>query len=333
VLFRSQIVTVAQGLNDRDAMLRAARAIYLVAIPALLTLALIGGYVLAGRALAPVGKMAAQAREIGAATLSQRLRVPNAYDELGQLANVFNGLLDRLDRAFAQQRQFVADASHELRTPVAIVRGEAEVALAKDVRPEEEYRETLEIIHDEGRRMSRLVEDLFLLARADSGQLAPESTELYLDEVVGDSVRSLRTLAAARDISIEYETDGEMPLRGDEALLRRLVVNLVENAIKYGRAGRPVKVQAHRGSADEYVVSVLNEGVPISPADQHRVFDRFFRTSDGAPEVATTEGDSGGGAGLGLAIARWIAEAHGGKLELTRSDSEGTEFRAILPSP
>ena len=328
---RRQTVTVALGVSDRDAMLGAVRRVYYIAIPVAMLLALGGGYLLAASALSPVRTMATQAERIGAATLHERLRVRNDRDELGQLARVFNGLLDRLDRAFDQQRQFVADASHELRTPVSVVRGEAEVALARGQRPEAEYRETLEIIHDESRRMSRLVDDLFLLARADAGQHAVTMTELYLDEIVAESVRSLRTLAAARGVTLRADAEEDLPFCGDESLLRRLMANLVENAIKYGRAASPVTVRAWR-EGERYLLSVHNEGPPIAPEVASRMFDRFFRAGEGAPAAPASDG-AGGGAGLGLAIGRWIAEAHGGSLELARSDETGTEFRVVLPAP
>lgn len=325
---RRQTIAVTQGLAGYEAMLRETREAYLVAIPIALVLAIAGGYVLAGRALAPVGAMAAQAQRIGASTLHERLRTRNDRDELGRLAGAFNGLLDRLDRAFEQQRQFLAEASHELRTPVAVVRGEAEVALSREGRTPSEYREALEVIHDEGRRMSRIVDDLFLLSRADAGRYPLSAAELYMDELVADCVRAMRTVADARGVELRCEAEEELPLRGDEALLRRLVVNLLDNAIKYGPERSTVTVRAYRADGGGCVVSVRDEGPGIPRDVQGRLFERFFRAR-GVHEGAA-HGD-GSGAGLGLAIARWIAEAHGGTLELARSDAQGTEFTLTLP--
>ena len=337
---RRQVVTVAQGLREQWAILSAARNGFLITIPMVLALALAGGYLLARRALAPVAAMASQARRIGSTTLEERLSVRNDRDELGQLARVFNELLDRLARAFDQQRQFVADASHELRTPVAVVRGEAEVALARAHRDPAEYREALELIHEEARRMSRLVDDLFLLARSDAGHQALVPSELYLDELVGECVRSLRTLATTRSMELRHDGGPEMPFRGDEALLRRLVINLIENAIKYGSAHTSVIVRtalraAGVAGAEHYAITVHNEGPPIPPELQHRVFDRFFRATRAADAASPARGDNeaGGGAGLGLAIGRWITEAHGGRLRLVRSSPSGTEFELTLPTP
>ena len=333
---RRQIITVAQGLGGQDAMLDEVRNTYAIAIPIMVTLALVVGVLLAGRALSPVGAMAAQARRISVSTLHERLDTRDDRDELGQLARVFNELLDRLDRAFDQQRQFVADASHELRTPVTLVRGEAEVALARPERDPSEYREALELIHDEARRMSRLVEDLFLLARADAGHHALSPEELYLDELVVECVTSLRTLASAQGVELWYELEGEMPYLGDPVLLRRLVINLIENAVKYGAPAWPVTIRAGRDNAARYFISVHNRGQPIPPELQPRVFDRFFRgtvtNADSRFAVEDTKAGASGGAGLGLAISQWIAAAHGGNIRLARSDAGGTEFEVTLPS-
>jgi heavy metal sensor kinase len=317
---RRQVVVAALALAQREALLREARTAYAIAIPATLALALAGGYFLARRALAPVTTLATQAQRIGASTLHERLSVGAAHDELAQLARAFNELLARLDRAFEQQRQFMADASHELRTPVAVVRGEADVALARESRPVAEYRESLDVIRDEARRMSRLIDDLLLLARSDAGGQSLARSELYLDELVADSVRAVRALAAERGAAVRYEAEGELPMRGDEALLRRAVTNLLDNAIKYG--GSEVTVTARRDGAGAYVITVADRGPGIPAEIRDRIFDRFVRGADG--------GDTPG-AGLGLAIARRIAEMHGGSLELARTGPEGSEFRLRLP--
>lgn len=327
---RGLSIAVMQGLDGYEAQLRHARDAYLVAIPIALLLALAGGYALAGRALAPVGTMAAQAQRIGAFTPHERLRTRNDSDELGRLAHAFNGLLDRLNIAFEQQRQFLAEASHELRTPVAVVRGEAELALSRDDRSPSEYRDALEVIHAEGRRMSRIVDDLLLLSRADAGRYPLSLEELYLDELVAECVRAMRTVADARDVTLQYEAAAELPFRGDDALLRRLVINLLDNAIKYGPGRSVVAVRAYREESGAYVVSVRDRGTGIPREVQDRLFERFYRAR-GAPGGADREGDSG--AGLGLAIGRWIAEAHGGSLELFSSGAQGTEFRISMPAP
>jgi len=184
-----------------------------------------------------VVKMSATAARIGAANLHERLPVANERDELGALAGVINALLARLDASFEQQRRFMADASHELRTPVAIMRSEAEVALSREERSNQELRESIVIFKDETKRLTGIVEDLFMLARADAGQYKLASKEFYLDEVAGEVARAVRTLVAARGLTLQLDAAEEMPFRGDEHLVRRLLLNLVDNAIKYTPAG------------------------------------------------------------------------------------------------
>src|SRR5580704_1069606 len=178
------------------------------------------GYFLARKSLAPVVAMGEHARRIGAINLHERLPVLNANDELGQLATIFNELLDRLDQSFDRQRRFMADASHELRTPVAILRGEAEVALSRPDRKPEEYRESLAVLRAESQRLTHIVEDLFTLARADAGQHPLSPHEFYLDELVADCTRTTRTLALAKHITLACDAVQEMPINADETLLR-----------------------------------------------------------------------------------------------------------------
>lgn len=323
---RCVALVVSRSLADQEAMLGRVRQSYSLAVPFALLLAALGGHVLVRKSLAPVAEMGARADAIEASSLDRRLPVL-ADDEFGRLARAFNRLLGRLERSFAQQRRFMADASHELRTPVAIVRGEAEVALSQPHRPAEAYREALSIVHDEGRRLTRIVEDLFMLARADTGRHPHASTEFYLDETVADSARAVRTLASRRGLAVRCETGDEMPFRGDETLISRMLVNLLDNAIKHTPSGGEVALRAVRENGD-YRVTLTDTGTGIPPEAQPHVFDRFFRADPARSRVA--EGD-GSGAGLGLSIARWIAESHGGRLDLVRSDASGSTFEISLP--
>jgi heavy metal sensor kinase len=286
-----------------------------------------GGYFLARRSLSPVVEMSTQAGRIGADNLHDRLHVANPRDELGHLAQSFNSLLDRLDQSFEQQRRFMADASHELRTPVAILCGEADVALSQPSRSPEEYRASLDILRAEAKRLKHIVDDLFTLARADAGQYPLTPTGFYLDELVTDCSRSMRTLAAAKQITLCCDSSKEMPIHADEALLRRMIVNLLDNAIKYTQPGG--KVSVTRDVQDsQYRVSVSDNGHGIPGELQSRIFERFFR----ADKVRSRSESDGGGAGLGLSISRWIVQAHGGQLELTRSDEGGSTFTVLLPA-
>jgi two-component system, OmpR family, sensor kinase len=285
-----------------------------------------GGYFLARKSLAPVVAMSSQAGRIGAANLHQRLAVQNERDELGHLARSFNDLLDRLGQSFERQRRFMADASHELRTPVAILRGESEVALSLQARSPEEYRESLSVLHQEAERLTHIVEDLFTLTRADAGQYPLQPRDFYLDELIAECVHSARTLALAKKISLALDGAAEAPIHADESLLRRMILNLLDNAIKYTPEGGKVAVECSR-EGEEYALRIMDTGTGIPAELRPRIFERFFR----ADKARSRSESDGGGAGLGLAISRWIAEAHQGRLELTRSDTTGSVFTAYLP--
>jgi heavy metal sensor kinase len=319
-------LVILRSLHPQAEVLEEVTETFAWVIPIAILLASGGGYFLARKSLAPVVAMSSQAGRIGAANLHERLAVQNKKDELGHLAQSFNSLLDRLGESFERQRRFMADASHELRTPVAILRGEAEVALGQQSRPAEEYRESLSVLHHEAERLTRIVEDLFTLTRADAGQYPLQPHDFYLDELIAECVHSARTLALAKRISLTFEGAGECPIHADESLLRRMILNLLGNAIKYTPENGKVKVVCHR-NGQEYAVSFADTGTGIPAELRPRIFERFFRV-----DKARSRADSdGGGAGLGLAISRWIAEAHQGRLELTRSDSTGSTFTAYLP--
>ena len=324
---KSYTLIILQSLHPQKEMMEEAGSVFAWLIPVAILLASGGGYFLARKSLAPVVAMSSQAESIGAANLHERLAVQNERDELGHLARSFNGLLDRLAESFERQRRFMADASHELRTPVAILRGESEVALSQQARSLEEYRESLGVLHHEAERLTRIVEDLFTLTRADAGQYPLQPRDFYLDDLIAECVHSARTLAQAKKISLTFEGAPESPIHADESLLRRMLLNLLDNAIKYTPDFGRVTVNCH-GHGKEYMLSISDTGRGIPEELRPRIFERFFRADKAR---SRSEGD-GGGAGLGLAISRWIAEAHHGRLELIRSDSTGSTFAAYLPA-
>ena len=324
---QSATLIVVQSLFHQNEFLETLAGTFFIVIPITLLIAGAGGYLLARNSLSPVVAMSEQARWIGAENLDTRLSVTHPGDELGHLAKSFNGLLDRLSASFDRQKRFVADASHELRTPVAILCGETEVALAKKDRTEQEYREVLRILADESKRLKRIVEDLFTLARADAGQYPLSYSDFYLDELVSECATNMRTLAAAKQITLVCEPGGEALISADEALVRRMLLNLLDNAIKYTPAGGSVSlnIENHHGVYD---LRVTDSG-PGIPTELHgRIFERFFRVDKAR---SRKEQDGGTGAGLGLSIGAWIATAHSGKLELSRSSSQGSTFTAVLP--
>jgi two-component system OmpR family sensor kinase len=316
-------IVVARSLHqDSEAIEEAANAFGLIT-PLVLALAFVGGWFLAGRSLAPVGAMSERAARISASTTSERLPVANPDDELGRLATVLNDLLDRLAEALAQQRRFMTDASHELRTPVAVVRAVADVLLSKESRTEADYRDALETVHREARRLSRVVDDLFLLSRADIGERPVHRRSLYLDEVIGDASRDVATLAKERGIRVECSLpeDGA-PYEGDEELLDRVFGNLIENAFKHGPSGSRVLITLARDGVS-YRATVEDEGAGVPAELRGKIFERFFRVSDDEFSVP--------GAGLGLAIARWAVEAHGGTIDVGTSALGGAKFTVRLP--
>ena len=310
-------LVIAQSLDEQKELLADLRQAMAVTIPLALLIAAAGGYLLARKSLAPVAAMSAKARAISATNLGERVAVANPSDELGQLAVTLNALLERLEQSFDSQRRFMADASHELRTPVAILQGELDVTLSRDDRDAREYRDSLEIMRKSVLRLTRIVRDLFLLARGDAGQYPMRNERFYLDEVVAQTVQGFRTLAAERGVAIAEEHETDLVMRGDEDLVQRLVGNLVENAIKHVPSGGRVLVRSSAVDGELHI-EVHDSGSGIAPELRERIFERFF-------------GADGDGAGLGLPIARWIAEAHGGRVWLDSSGSSGSVFVATLP--
>lgn len=321
------VLTGVYPLDDLDAVLQRIQTTFFIAIPLLLLIAASGGYFLAKRSFAPVTAMAARAAEITASNLHERLPVARP-DELGGLSQVVNDLLDRLERAFDQQQRFMADASHELRTPTAVLRTEADVTLSRTHREESEYRESITIMQDAARRLTRIVDDLFLLARADAGHLVAREESLYLEESVLDAVRAVRHLADQRDVRVTLTKIVGAQVRGDSDLLGRLLLNLLDNAIKHSPPGGIVEV-VMSASGDSCQVDISDCG-PGIPAESHeRVFERFFRVDSARSRSESSETS---GAGLGLAIARRIAEIHGGRLDVAESRPGRTTLRVVLPT-
>ncbi len=296
-----------------------------IAIPIALMLAGLGGYFLARRSFAPVIDMGRRASSIDADSLDARLAIRNTGDEMDELATIFNDMLSRLERSFVQQRQFMADASHELRTPIASLRAEASVALSQ-TRSSADYERSLQNVRDDARRLSAIVDDLFTLARLDAEEGILQRTEFFLEEVLLESVSRIQPLAQDRGVALTFHPSVEARCIGDPVLVDRIVTNLLDNAIKYASTGCSVLVELE--SADgTHVVRVSDNGAGIPGAAQAHIFDRFFRADE-----ARTRSTMAGGAGLGLSIAWRIARAHGGDLVLTSSDERGTVFTLTLPA-
>jgi heavy metal sensor kinase len=318
---RTLVLLVASPMTDVLREQREVQEAMLVGIPIVLLLAAVGGLWLASIGLRPITDMARRAARI-APTGLEDLGQTDRSDELGQLAEAFNGLVARIRATLQTQRQFMADASHELRTPVSVVRATADVMLSRDHRDEAEYREAMAIVGGQARRLGRLVEDMLVLARADAGGYPLRPVDLYLDEVVADCRRAVDVLAIERGVTIRSDGAAEIPFRGDEDLLRRLVLNVLQNAVQHTPAGGSVGVDV-RQEREAVRIRVTDEGGGIPAGDQQRIFDRF---------VQLDAARRGQGTGLGLPIARWIAEAHSGTLELEQSGAGGSTFCISFPA-
>jgi heavy metal sensor kinase len=314
---------VAEPLSVVDEGLRRLRRDFLFGVPLILLLASTGGYFLARKSLSPIALMNQQTQRITAENLSARLDVAHPRDEVGRLATTINELLARLDAAFQEQKRFIADASHELRTPLAVLRGETEVALQQE-RATAEYKESLALIKDEAERLSRIVENLFLLARQPVDTPSMVKEPVRLDELLTDCVRAAHVLAMQKGLRLKI--DGALPaitVSGDDEMLKRMLLNLLDNAVKYTAPGGEIKVAL--GSQNEYArIVVTDTGIGIPESEQPRIFDRFYRVDKARSRAL-------GGAGLGLSIARWIVEGHSGSLSVESAFGRGSAFTASLP--
>jgi heavy metal sensor kinase len=316
-------VQVAATLAPNRQALRELVAVLVMVGPLALACTLGGGYWLARKALGPIDRMAATAAEITSSRLDRRLEEAGAQDELGGLARTFNAMIERLQRSFEEVRRFTADAAHELRTPLAAMRTEAEVALRSPRSPERDGR-VLENLLEEMERLTRLVSQLLFLCREDAGLGAGDVRPVRLDHLVCEVGEHMQVAAQEKGVGLHLDLPGHCPVRGDADRLRQLVFNLLDNAIKYTPPGGTVAVRGE--STDGQVrVTVADTGIGI-PADHlPQVFDRFYR-------VDPSRGPEAEGSGLGLAICRSIAEAHGGRLGIDSDLGSGTRVTLVLPS-
>jgi heavy metal sensor kinase len=292
-------------------------------VPIVLLLASAGGYWMSRRALAPVDEITATARSISVQSLNLRLSVPHTGDELQRLSETLNEMMARLDSAFKKITQFTADASHELRTPVALIRTTAELALRKQ-RSEEEYRNALHQIRAEGERTTSLIENLMTLASADSGVERLPVTTVDLTKTLQEACDQGATLAEAKQIAFDSDIPNKrVSVEGDSQSLRRLFLILIDNAVKYTPPGGRIVISLT--TSDSFAVSeVRDTGIGISAADLPNVFERFYRADKARSRDM-------GGAGLGLSIAKWIADAHHGEIQAESKVEKGSTFRVRLP--
>jgi heavy metal sensor kinase len=320
---QSYLIQSAFEMDDFYEALHDFALLVFISIPTLLLCAAAGGYWISTRALAPVDQITQTARTISAQNLSSRLVVPPTGDELQRLSETLNGMLDRLEAAFKKISQFTADASHELRTPVAVMRTRAELSLRK-ARSADEYRDVIAEVLAELEKTSGLIEQLMFLARADSGAETPHFAATNVTDVLREACHQGSALAEAKQIAFEEKISTDsLWIQGDASSLRRLFLILIDNAVKYTPASGQVEVSLHRNNGYA-VAEVRDTGIGIAETDLPNVFERFYR----ADKARTREL---GGVGLGLSIGRWIAEVHAGTIEVHSSPGHGSTFQIRLP--
>jgi heavy metal sensor kinase len=320
---QTYLIQTAFEMDDFYGALDEFALLLVISIPLLLLSAAAGGYWISTRALAPVDHIAQTARTISAQNLSSRLVVPKTRDELQRLSETLNGMLERLEAAFKKITQFTADASHELRTPVAVMRTRAELSLRK-ARSADEYREVIAEVLTELEKTSGLIEQLMFLARADSGAETLHFNPTNVVEVLREACHQGSALAEAKQIAFQEQIPGDsLWIQGDSGSLCRLFLILIDNAVKYTPANGKVEVSLHRN--DGYAVAqVRDTGIGITETDLPNVFERFYR----ADKARSRES---GGVGLGLSIGRWITEVHAGTIEVQSSPGQGSVFQIRLP--
>lgn len=314
-------VRIGRSIAGERAEIRALMLALLAGGAGILVLAILGGWWLANRTLRPIDRMSRTAERLSERDLSGRIDVRDVPQELRGLAETLNETFERLEEAFARQSRFVADASHELRTPVTVVRTQAEATLRRTRSPEE-YREALAACLRSAERMSGVVDGLLALARLGAGGLIPSWGTIELSEVVRDAIVESRTAARSQEIEVRTSLD-PVRVHGDAGLLGEVVTNLVSNAIRYNRRGGQVHVRVGRENGTA-LIEVSDDGIGVPEAALAHLFDRFYR-------VDPARSRSVGGSGLGLAIARSIMDIHEGSIAAVSREGEGSTFTVSLP--
>ena len=316
------VVQIGQSLAKLNASLQTILMYLLIVTPLALLLSAFGSYWLAGRAFRPIHHLTLTAREIGAKDLSQRVLVPLPEDEVRDLSVIFNQMIERLEYAFTQQRRFVADASHELRTPVAVIRSMTELALSQPSDAEDNLL-VLREVNAESERLGHLISDLLALARADEGQVKLDYEPVRLDLLTADVVSSLEPLADERKVALHIGDLKPTTVLGDAARLIQIIMSMVDNALIYTNAGGSVTLSVH-ASASQASLVVRDTGIGIAKKDIPHIFERFYRADPARSK-------SVGGSGLGLAIVDWLVHAHDGTISVESDPGKGSTFTVMLP--
>jgi signal transduction histidine kinase len=317
------VVYAAKPIGPFLRQLDRLRVSLIVIVPLGLVIAAVAGYLLAARSLQPLRELARTVDEVSASDLSARVCVSNGGGELGMLVRRFNSLLGRLEQAFSFQRRFMADASHQIRTPVTVALAAAQVISRASSPNVQECGDSLQVIEKQMLQLRRIVEDMFFLSQADSAALAIKREEMYLDDAVIEAVQSAIPLASAREQDLSLSKLPEALCLGDKQLLAQAILILLDNAVKYTplRGAIEVRLSEREGY---WLCSIIDNGPGISEAAQPRIFERFFQERKSGAQAL-------GGAGLGLPIAKSIVESHSGTITLVASEPDGTTFEIAIP--
>jgi heavy metal sensor kinase len=335
----TKIVQIASSLEEVEDALNTLFIILIITVPLALMGASLGGQFLAHKALKPVDNITQTARMITSQNLNQRINPPKVKDEISRLIETFNEMISRLDQSFRQIKEFSSDASHELKTPLTILKGEVEVMLRRERTPQE-YQQTLKSNLEEINRMSQIVEDLLLLSKADTGEIRLNKEDINLGDILNEVVAQMDLLAKSKKLNLStVNHHQDIHIFGDALRIRELFINLIENGIKYTEEGGSIHVTLQKEypallrnqsnwleeEREKFVKIVVSDtGIGIAKDDQERIFNRFFR-------VDKARSREQGGSGLGLSICKWIVEAHQGEIKVESELGKGSSFTVKLP--
>lgn len=320
---QGQTFVLAASLDEAEESIEDLLGAYLIALPAVLLVVAVGSWWIARHALKPITRITEAAAQITAERLDARLTPLLTRDEIGRLTEVLNGMFDRLQRGFEQANRFTADAAHELRTPLTIMRGQIEEALRAGHLDPAQQRLLADLL-EENSGLQKISDNLLLLAKFDAGRQVLGSAQVDLSALLGDLREDAEMLAAAKELRVHTAITPGLVVKGDEIMLRRVALNLIDNAVKFNRPGGEVRIALERGK-DEVLFSVSNTGPGIPLERQAALFQRFYRSDEGGRNREQ------GGSGLGLSLCREIVTAHGGAILLRRAEADLTEFTVRLP--
>jgi heavy metal sensor kinase len=323
ILKELAVVHIGRSLEQVNAVLREYFAIYLYSVPPMLVVSVIIGWLLASRAIKPFEQITRTMEKITSENLSAQIPAEHQEEEIQRLVHSFNAMVRRLNESFQHMRKFNADAAHELRTPLAILRGETEVALRSPNLPEE-VQSVLASNLEELDRLTHIVNEMLTLAEAEAGKQTLDREPVHLSDFLKDLLDQMRLLATDRNVSIDLLCRPGLWVEADKLWIRRAFVNLLDNAIKYSNPGGAIEVSAG-GNGSNVEVAITDKGIGISPEDLPHIFNRLYRADPARSRVS-------GGVGLGLAMVKWIVEAHKGGIHVTSQPGQGTTFRITLPA-